>query len=61
MIFVVEKIGFDASVLKLTGVECDVSSEESVQKAFAIVIGKYEKLDAVVASAGIVEHYPALE
>jgi NAD(P)-dependent dehydrogenase (short-subunit alcohol dehydrogenase family) len=48
-------------VLKFTPVACDVSSEESVQKAFSAVIKEYKKLDAVVASAGIVENYPALE
>lgn len=42
-------------------IACDVSSEESVQKAFSTVIDRYGKLDAVVASAGIVENYPALE
>jgi len=60
-IFFSEKCGFDSDVLRFTGIECDVSSEESVQTAFATIIGRYGKLDAVVASAGIVENYPALE
>ena len=48
-------------MLKFTGIACDVSSEESVVKAFATIAEKYGKLDTVVASAGIVENYPALE
>jgi NAD(P)-dependent dehydrogenase (short-subunit alcohol dehydrogenase family) len=63
--------------LSIIGVECDVSSESSVQKAFAEVIDTFGRIDAVVASAGkfhprdttsnvhrltgIVENYPALE
>lgn len=59
--FALEKCGFHSDVLKFTPVACDVSSEESVQKAFGAVIKEYKKLDAVVASAGIVENCPALD
>lgn len=34
------------------GIECDVSSEISVQKAFAEVMNTYGRVDSVVASAG---------
>lgn len=43
------------------GITCDVSSEESVQAAFATIKQRFGRLDAVVASAGIVENYSALE
>ncbi|KAF9500817.1 NAD(P)-binding protein [Pleurotus eryngii] len=43
------------------GVACDVSSEGSVQAAFATIKQRFGRLDAVVASAGIVENYSALE
>ncbi|KAL4265313.1 NAD(P)-binding domain superfamily protein [Pleurotus pulmonarius] len=43
------------------GIACDVSSEESVQAAFATIKQRFGRLDAVVASAGIVENFPALE
>ncbi|KIL69860.1 hypothetical protein M378DRAFT_68799 [Amanita muscaria Koide BX008] len=48
----------DVSVI---GVECDVTSEESVQHAYARVLDKFGRLDSVVASAGIVENIAALE
>jgi len=47
--------------LKVVGLECDVSSEESVADAFARTLGAFGRVDAVVASAGIVENYPALD
>ncbi|KAF9469235.1 hypothetical protein BDZ94DRAFT_1152482 [Collybia nuda] len=47
--------------LKFIGVECDVSSELSVQKAYATIMETYGRIDSVVASAGIVENYSALE
>jgi len=59
--FAVENCGFNAGVLKFTGIACDVSSEEDVRKAFTTTIGEYGKLDVVVASAGIVENYSALD
>ena len=62
--FYFSKLGeckFKAEDLRFTGIGCDVSSEESVIKAFAIIMEKYQRLDAVVASAGIVENYSALE
>ncbi|TFL07368.1 hypothetical protein BDV98DRAFT_496717 [Pterulicium gracile] len=47
--------------LKIIGVECDVSSERSVQKAFGEIIDTFGRVDAVVASAGIVENYSAFD
>ncbi|KAF9227740.1 NAD(P)-binding protein [Gyrodon lividus] len=46
---------------KVIGVECDVSSELSVQKAFETVMDTYGRIDSVVASAGIVENYSAFD
>ncbi|KAG9226270.1 hypothetical protein CCMSSC00406_0003149 [Pleurotus cornucopiae] len=43
------------------GIACDVSSEESVQAAFATIKQRFGRVDAVVASAGIVDNYSALE
>ena len=36
----------------VVGLECDVSSERSVQKAFAETIDRFGRVDSVVASAG---------
>jgi NAD(P)-dependent dehydrogenase (short-subunit alcohol dehydrogenase family) len=36
----------------IIGLECDVSSERSVQKAFQQVMDKFGRIDSVVASAG---------
>ncbi|KLO19230.1 NAD(P)-binding protein [Schizopora paradoxa] len=47
--------------LNILALACDVSSEASVEAAFKDVIAKFGQVDAVVASAGIVENYPALE
>lgn len=47
--------------LKIIGVECDVSSERSVQKAFGEIIDTFGRVDSVVASAGIVENYSAFD
>jgi len=38
--------------LEVVGLECDVSSEESVADAFARTLGAFGRVDAVVASAG---------
>ena len=38
--------------LKVIGLECDVSSEESVADAFARTLEAFGRVDAVVASAG---------
>ncbi|KAG6917917.1 hypothetical protein DXG01_000354 [Tephrocybe rancida] len=43
------------------GIECDVSSEFSVQQAYAKVMDTFGKVDSVVASAGIVENYTAFD
>ncbi|VDB82770.1 unnamed protein product [Peniophora sp. CBMAI 1063] len=49
------------SDFKFIGVECDVSSERSVQKAYAETIDTFGRIDSVVASAGIVENYSAFD
>ncbi|KAG6851283.1 hypothetical protein H0H93_011719 [Arthromyces matolae] len=46
---------------KFIGIECDVSSEEAVQKAYSKVIETFGQIDCVVASAGIVENYTAFD
>jgi len=45
----------------VVGLECDVSSEVSVAEAFKRTLEAFGRIDAVVASAGIVEHYSALD
>ncbi|KAJ6531246.1 NAD(P)-binding protein [Mycena capillaripes] len=47
--------------VNIIGVECDVSSEQAVQKAYAEIMSTYGRIDSVVASAGIVENYSALD
>jgi len=47
--------------LNIIGIECDVSSERSVQNAFTEVMNKFGRVDSVVASAGIVENYSAFD
>jgi len=47
--------------LNVIGVECDVSSERSVQKAYQQVMDTFGRIDSVVASAGIVENYSAFD
>jgi len=54
-----EHLGLDA--LKVVGLECDVSSEESVVEAFARTLDAFGRVDAVVASAGIIENHTALD
>jgi len=56
-----ECTGFKPDEIKIVGIECDVSYESSVQKAFSKIIEIFGRIDSVVASAGIVENYPALE
>lgn len=53
--------GIDPAGLQFMGIECDVASEESVIRAFEQTRTKFGRIDAVVASAGIVENYSALE
>jgi len=55
-----EESGIDTR-LELIGIECDVASEESVVIAFEQIRSRFGRVDAVVASAGIVENYSALE
>ncbi len=38
--------------LDVIGLECDVSSEQSVQKAYNEIINRWGRIDSVVASAG---------
>jgi len=45
----------------IIGLDCDVSSEVSVQKTFQRIMDKYGQIDSVVASAGIVENYSAFD
>jgi len=45
----------------IIGVECDVSSESSVQKAYTEVLSTFGRVDSVVASAGMVENYSAFD
>ncbi|KAJ3722776.1 hypothetical protein DFJ43DRAFT_1003877 [Lentinula guzmanii] len=47
--------------IKIIGIECDVSSELSVQRAYAETINTFGRVDSVVASAGIVENYAAFD
>ncbi|EIN07152.1 NAD(P)-binding protein [Punctularia strigosozonata HHB-11173 SS5] len=49
------------SDFNVIGLECDVSSELSVQKAFQATLDKFGRVDSVVASAGIVENYAAFD
>ncbi|KAJ7217100.1 hypothetical protein GGX14DRAFT_602067 [Mycena pura] len=51
----------DPASINVIGLECDVSSEMSVQKAFGDIMATFGRVDAVVASAGITENYPALD
>jgi NAD(P)-dependent dehydrogenase (short-subunit alcohol dehydrogenase family) len=47
--------------LKVVGLECDVSSEASVEKAFTRTIETFGRVDVVVASAGVIGNYSALD
>lgn len=40
--------------VQIIGIECDVSVEASVQDAYKVIIATFGRIDAVVASAGIV-------
>jgi len=51
----------EKDTLKILGIGCDVSSEQSVQGAFDEVVKVFGRVDAVVASAGIVENYTAFD
>jgi NAD(P)-dependent dehydrogenase (short-subunit alcohol dehydrogenase family) len=56
-----ECIGFNPDKIKIIGIECDVSYESSVQKTFSRIVEIFGRIDSVVASAGIIENYPALD
>jgi len=51
----------DPELVNIIGIECDVSSERSVQKAYSEVMSTFGRVDSVVASAGIVENYSAFD
>jgi NAD(P)-dependent dehydrogenase (short-subunit alcohol dehydrogenase family) len=44
------------SDFNIIGLECDVSSELSVQKAFQATLDKFGRVDSVIASAGMPRH-----
>ncbi|KAJ7864795.1 hypothetical protein B0H14DRAFT_2735537 [Mycena olivaceomarginata] len=50
-----------ADAINIIGIECDVSSERAVQKAYAEIMDTFGRIDSVVASAGIVENYSAFD
>ncbi|KAI5120606.1 hypothetical protein M0805_008082 [Coniferiporia weirii] len=47
--------------LDVVGFGCNVASQTFVRQTFDEVISHYGRVDAVVASAGIVENYPAMD
>ncbi|KAL0946832.1 hypothetical protein HGRIS_013001 [Hohenbuehelia grisea] len=47
--------------LNIIGVGCDVASEESLKRAFGTVNSTFGRLDAAVASAGVVGTYSAMD
>ncbi|KIY42942.1 NAD(P)-binding protein [Fistulina hepatica ATCC 64428] len=49
------------SDVTVIGLGCDVASELSVQAAYANILDKFGRIDSVVASAGIVENYEAMD
>ncbi|KAF8911038.1 hypothetical protein CPB84DRAFT_1812547 [Gymnopilus junonius] len=60
-LFAQEQCNIQPDELKVAAIECDVSSEASVQKAYTEILETFGKIDVVVASAGIVENYSALD
>ncbi|KAF9527037.1 hypothetical protein CPB83DRAFT_816386 [Crepidotus variabilis] len=60
-IFATEELKYTAAEIKFIGIACDVSSEESVKKAFSVITQEYGRVDVAVACAGIVENYSALD
>lgn len=53
MHFLEEKGDTEKGSLNIIGIPCDVSSEESVTKAYDEVISRFGRVDSVVASAGV--------
>jgi len=47
--------------VRIIGIECDVANESSVQNAYDVIMKTFGRIDAVVASAGIVHNHTALE
>ncbi|KAF5330842.1 hypothetical protein D9619_005477 [Psilocybe cf. subviscida] len=54
-------LGFSEKDINFIGISCDVSSEEAVITAYNMIMEKFGRIDAVVASAGVVENYSALD
>ena len=50
--FTVESGEVEKGKLDVVGISCDVSSEQSVQKAFGAVMTRFGRVDSVIASAG---------
>ncbi|KAG6814558.1 hypothetical protein H0H92_000086 [Tricholoma furcatifolium] len=59
--YAVERGFGKAEDFKFVGYACDVSLELSVQQVFDQIMEAFGKIDVVVASAGIVENYSALD
>lgn len=47
--------------INVLGIECDVASEVSVQKAFKDVMNTFGRVDAAVASAGMLSWNSCVE
>jgi NAD(P)-dependent dehydrogenase (short-subunit alcohol dehydrogenase family) len=43
--------------VQIIGIECDVAEEASVQHAYEVIIATFGRIDAVVASAGILFNF----
>jgi len=59
--FARDSVGLKDEEIKYIGIECDVSNEESVKAAYVEMKNVFGRIDSVVASAGIVHNYPALD
>jgi len=57
----IANFGYEPKEVKVIGIACDVSSEPSVKLVYATIMETFGRIDAVVASAGIVENYSALD
>jgi len=55
------KFGLKAEEVQLIGIGCNVASEADVQTAYGRIIDVFGRIDVVVASAGIVESFSALD
>jgi NAD(P)-dependent dehydrogenase (short-subunit alcohol dehydrogenase family) len=43
--------------VRIIGMECDVADEDSVKNAYEEIMKSFGRIDAVVASAGILFHF----